>query len=301
MSHAYPLFIATIMGGTLNPARGGGFATLPTLLSISAPPPTPNMSSIILQFLSLFIAAIIGGTLNSVAGGGTFFTFPTLLFTGVAPITANATSTVAIWPGSLASAGAYRHELAKQPRTILWLLTGASLLGGILGALLLLNTAQSFFVLLIPYLLLLATLLFTFSPYITAHLRQRTPGKSKTTWLSLLGAFFVQLLISIYGGYFGGGMGILMLAGLAMMGMDNIHEMNGLKNVLTSCTNGVAVIIFIFKGAVLWPQALLMLVGAIIGGYGGAYYARKIEQKWIRLFVMVVGFSLTLYFFVRGA
>ena len=267
-----------------------------------------------LPYLLLFVAAIVGGTLNSVAGGGSFFTFPALIFTGVAPITANVTSTVAIWPGSVASASAYRHELIKQPRTILFIFIGTSLVGGAVGAYLLLYTPQSFFVALVPYLLLIATLLFTFSPYITARLRQRRASASASegqsvqdvqvrqrSWGNLLGVTLAQFVISIYGGYFGGGIGILMLATLAMMGMENIHEMNAVKNVLASCLNGVAVIIFIIKGAVLWPQALVMVVGAIIGGYGGAWLARKIDQKWIRLFVIVVGFSLTLYFFVHGA
>jgi uncharacterized membrane protein YfcA len=253
------------------------------------------------QLLLLFIAAIIGGTLNSVAGGGSFFTFPALIFTGIAPITANATSTVALWPGSVASVGAYRREVAKQPRGVFLLLIGTSLIGGALGAILLLNTSQSFFVFLVPYLLLLATMLFTFSPTITARLRSRTDAKKQVSLGSLLGVAVAQLVIATYGGYFGGGIGILMLATLAMMGMENIHEMNAIKTVLTSCINGVAVIIFIVERAVVWPQALLMLVGAIIGGYGGAYFARQIEQKWIRAFVIAVGFSLTLYFFIRGA
>lgn len=255
-----------------------------------------------LPYLLLFVAAIVGGTLNAVAGGGSFFTFPALIFTGVAPITANATSTVAIWPGSLASIGAYRREVMKQPRTILFALVGTSLVGGGLGAILLLHTSQAFFVTLVPYLLLLATLLFTFSPYITARLRQHsnTSGERRS-WGNLLGVCIAQFIISIYGGYFGGGIGILMLATLAMMGMENIHEMNAIKTVLASCINGVAVIIFIINGAILWPQALVMIVGAIMGGYGGAALARKIEQKWIRLFVIVVGSVLTLYFFVHGA
>jgi uncharacterized membrane protein YfcA len=132
-------------------------------------------------------------------------------------------------------------------------------------------------------------------------LRSRTDAKKQVSLGSLLGVAVAQLVIATYGGYFGGGIGILMLATLAMMGMENIHEMNAIKTVLTSCINGVAVIIFIVERAVVWPQALLMLVGAIIGGYGGAYFARQIEQKWIRAFVIAVGFSLTLYFFIRGA
>jgi uncharacterized membrane protein YfcA len=252
------------------------------------------------QMIILFVAAALGGTLNSVAGGGSFIAFPSLIFTGVPPIAANATNTVALWPGSVASTGAYRRELAAQNRGFLVLLLGTSLIGGILGALLLLGTSQSTFVQLLPYLMLMATLLFTFSPMITKMLRGRSTDEkkqqSRITWVVIA---FAQFVIAIYGGYFGGGIGILMLATLAMMGMENIHEMNGVKTLLTTCINGAAMITFIIRGAVFWPQAILMVVGAILGGYGGAYYARKIEQKWIRIFVMLVGFTMTIYFFVR--
>ncbi len=251
------------------------------------------------HIILLFVAAVLGGTLNAVAGGGTFITLPALIFTGVPPVTANATSTVALWPGSVASTGAYRRELAAQRRGFLILLLGTSLIGGILGALLLLGTSQSAFVRLLPYLMLMATVLFTVSPYITKMLRGRSTEKKQQSWLSQVVVAFAQFVIAIYGGYFGGGIGILMLATLAMMGMENIHEMNGVKTLLTTCINGAAMITFIIRGAVFWPQAILMVVGAIVGGYGGAYYARKIEQKWIRIFVMIVGFSMTIYFFVR--
>lgn len=252
-----------------------------------------------LQALLLFFAAVIGGTLNSVAGGGSFFSFPALLFSGVPPIAANATSTVALWPGAVASTAAYRRELVTQRREVLLLLVGTSLIGGIFGAILLLKTPQSTFTGLIPYLLLMATVLFALSPMITARLQLHTLEKTRPSWRVLAGISFAQLIISIYGGYFGGGIGILMLATLAFMGMENIHVMNALKALLTSCINGVAVITFIIAGAVYWPQALLMVVGAIIGGYGGAYYARKIEPRWVRIFVIVVGVCLTIYFFWR--
>ncbi len=253
----------------------------------------------ILQACLLFIAAILGGTLNSVAGGGSFIGFPALIFTGVLPIEANATNTVALWPGSVASVRAYRKELAVQNRRLLSVLGITSLVGGVLGAVLLLRTPQSTFVQLIPYLLLLATLLFTFSKPITTVLRKYIPRGDNLSWLTLLVVAFFQLIIAIYGGYFGGGIGILMLATLGLMGMENINEMNAVKTLLQTCINGVAVITFIVAGAVEWPQAILMIVGAIIGGYGGAYYARKIEQRWVRLFVILVGLSMTLYFFIR--
>jgi uncharacterized membrane protein YfcA len=255
-------------------------------------------SMTISQMIILFIAAILGGTLNSVAGGGSFIVFPSLIFTGMPPIQANATNTVALWPGSVASVGAYRRELVEQKRGVLVILIGTSLIGGILGAILLIRTPPQTFQRLIPYLLLLATLLFTFSGPITSRLRARSSEKTRLTFLSVIGISLGQLVIATYGGYFGGGIGILMLATLAVMGMDNIHEMNAVKTLLASCINGVAAITFIINGAVVWPQAILMIFGAILGGYGGAYYARKIDQKWVRIFVMVVGFSMSLYFFI---
>ncbi len=253
----------------------------------------------LLQGCILFVAAILGGTLNSVAGGGTFITLPSLLFTGILPITANATSTVALWPGTVASVWAYRKELAMQKRGIVLLLSGSSLIGGVLGAELLLSTSQSTFVKLLPYLLLVATVLFALSGPITTRLHSKAFKGGRQSWPVLSGIAILQLIIAIYGGYFGGGIGILMLATLGLMGMENIHEMNAMKTVLTTFINGVAVIIFVIRGVVVWPEAVVMVVGAIIGGYAGAYFARKIDQRWVRGFVIVVGVSMTIYFFVR--
>ncbi|HAG99457.1 MAG TPA: hypothetical protein DDW33_15520 [Ktedonobacter sp.] len=253
-----------------------------------------------LQGFILFCAAILGGTLNSVAGGGSFITLPSLIFVGIPPINANATSTVAIWPGSVAGMGAYRKELAKQRRLVVILLSITSLIGGVLGAELLLSTSQATFVKLLPYLLLIATVLFALSGPITARMHRKTTLQNRLPWLTLAGISVLQLIIAIYGGYFGGGIGILMLASLGLMGMENIHEMNAMKTLLATLINGVAVIIFILRGVVAWPQTIVMVVGAIIGGYAGAYYARKIDQRWIRGFVILVGVGMTIYFFVRG-
>jgi uncharacterized protein len=253
----------------------------------------------LLQMCILFIAAVLGGTLNAVAGGGTFITLPSLIVAGVLPINANATSTVALWPGTVASIWAYRKELAQQRRLLVLVLSVTSLIGGVLGAELLLSTSQSTFVILLPYLLLVATLLFALSGPITARLRKRRTQESRLSWYTLGGVSLLQLVIAIYGGYFGGGIGILMLATLGLMGMENIHEMNAMKTLLTACINGVAVIVFVIRGVVVWPEAIVMLVGAIIGGYGGAFYARKIDQRWIRGFVILVGVTMTIYFFVR--
>src|SRR6266702_3737008 len=255
----------------------------------------------LLQFLLLLISAILGGALNSVAGGGSFITFPSLIFAGVLPINANATSTVALWPGSVASIGAYRRELAKQNRRLLLVLGVTSLIGGILGAILLLRTSQTTFVRLIPYLLLLATGWFAFSPLITArlHKQEATTKETHISWLRLAGISLLQLIIAIYGGYFGGGIGIMMLASLGIMGMENIHEMNGMKTVLQSCINGVAVITFIIAGAVFWPEAIVMILGAIVGGFSGASLARRLDQRIVRGFVILVGTAMTIYFFVK--
>ncbi len=263
----------------------------------------------------LFIAAMLGGTLNSVAGGGSFITVPSLIFAGVLPVQANTTSTVALWPGSVASITAYRQELAKLNRVVILTLGVTSLVGGILGALLLLSTSQSTFLYLLPYLMLVATLLFTFSPRITKLLRNRsaaTPDHdniytreiadkaSTISWRTLVAISFIQFIIAVYGGYFGGGIGIMILASLGIMGMDNIHQMNGMKTVLQTCINGVAVITFIIARAVVWLPALVMIVGAIVGGYGGAYIARKLDARAIRVFVILVGTGMTIYFFLRS-
>jgi len=169
------------------------------------------------------------------------------------------------------------------------LLVSTSLIGGILGAILLLHTPQGTFLLLLPYLLLIATLLFTFSGLITKRLHVHNIGEQvHLSLLAIIGVAVAQFIIAIYGGYFGGGAGILMLAMLALTGMENIHSMNALKVLLATSINGVAVITFIIANAVIWPQAISMIVGATIGGYSGAYFARKIEQKWIQYTVMVV-------------
>lgn len=257
-----------------------------------------------LQAVALFIAALLAGALNSVAGGGSFISFPTLIVTGVPPIQANATNTVALWPGSLASVAAYRREL-RSVRHIA-LLSGASIIGGVLGAYLLLHTPAATFSHLIPYLLLLATLLFAFSPAITRRLRGRAGHPDQSAQAhgpsrrAVGGIALLQLVTAVYGGFFGGGIGIIMLATLALMGMEDIHAMNGLKTVLATLINGVATLTFIIDRAVVWPQALVMLVGAVVGGYAGAAVARRLDPLLVRRFVIVVGVVMTIYFFARG-
>ena len=274
-----------------------------------------------LNIVVLFIAAFLAGALNSVAGGGSFIGFPALIYTNVPSIQANTTNTMALWPGSLAAAWAQRKELIQQNRILLLVLGITSLVGGTAGAFLLLGTPQAMFEHLIPFLLLAATLLFALSPRVSARVKalarrrqkmqaelrrqrtmvpqqvQSTGARSSTFALAALA--LLQFLISLYGGYFGGGIGILMLAALGIMGMENIHEMNAVKNALATCINGVAVAIFIVRGAIIWPDALLMLVASIIGGYGGAYYASKLDPRLVRSFVILVGCTMTLYFFCK--
>ncbi|MGD0529082.1 MAG: sulfite exporter TauE/SafE family protein [Polyangiaceae bacterium] len=239
----------------------------------------------------LFFAAVAGGAINSVAGGGSFVSFPALLFAGVAPVPANATNTIALWPGSLASILAYRRELGDVKRELLPLAI-AAFVGGLAGSLLLLHTPESTFVLLIPWLLLFATVLFTFGGAVS---RRLTKGARAPLGVAAV----VQLAISVYGGYFGGGMGIMMLAVLTLLGMTHIHRMNALKNILGALINGVAVVAFILAGAIVWAPGVVMIAGGITGGYAGAAIARRVSPKYVRYVVMGIAWSMTAYFFVK--
>lgn len=245
------------------------------------------------DLLLLFGAALLAGALNAVAGGGSFFTVPTLVLLGVNPVVANATSTVALWPGAVASAWAYRREVAAVKQEALSLGV-VSMVGGILGALLLVRTPGETFLRLLPFLLLVATLLFTFGGRLRAALGAHAGGAGGRR-----AALALQGLIAVYGGYFGGGMGLMMLAGLALLGMTDIHRMNGLKVVLNSLINGLAVVTFVLAGVVDYRLAVTMAVGAVVGGFAGAALARTLDPRWVRGFVIVVGWSMTAYFFLR--
>jgi uncharacterized membrane protein YfcA len=231
-----------------------------------------------------------------VAGGGSFISFPALLFAGIAPVVANATNSVALWPAGVASAVAYRKDL-DTPRQVVVALGAASLVGGLAGALLLLRTPDATFVKQLPWLLLVATLLFTLGPAVSKRL-----GGARTDSRGALAlATAAQLGIAIYGGYFGGGMGILMLAAMSLMGMTQIHTMNGLKAILGVLINGIAVATFVINGAVAWRPGSVMIAGGLLGGYAGAALARKIAPKWVRRFVGIVAWGMTAYFFVRAS
>jgi uncharacterized protein len=245
----------------------------------------------------LFLAGALGGALNSVAGGGSFIAFPALLFVGVPPIPANATCTIALWTAAAASGGAYRQHL-DIPRRVLAPLLTVSLIGGLIGAYLLLKTPAQTFMRVIPWLTLGATLLFAFG---RRFAKNRTSiVEHEATTKSLAGATLFQLAVAIYGGYFGGGMGIVMLAMLAMLGMTDIHAMNGLKSFMAFVINGVAVVMFIAWRVVYWKSGTVMIAGGILGGYLGAHYAQKIPQVWIRAFVVLSGAAMTAYFFWKS-
>lgn len=251
------------------------------------------------QGVFLFAAAFVAGALNSVAGGGGFIAFPALIFTGMPPIQANATNTAALWPGTVASTGAYWGALSREARQLLIPLTATGLVGGLAGALLLLRTPQVTFLRMVPWLLLGATLLFVFSGRITHWIRSRTQNMRHASRIAGLGGALIQLVIALYIGFFGAGAGILMLALFALMGVKSIHTMNGLKTMLASICNGMALLTFIVAKAIIWPQAILMIAGAALGGYGGAWYAQKLPPERVRQFVIVVGFAMSAYFFVR--
>jgi uncharacterized protein len=249
------------------------------------------------QIIFLFAAGALGGALNSVAGGGSFVAFPALLLVGVPPIPANATNTIALWTAAFASGSAYRSRLDVARRVMVPLLV-ASLVGGLLGALLLLKTPAHTFLRVLPWLTLGATILFAFGRLL-ARGRASGIGHEATT-AGIAGASVAQFFVAIYGGYFGGGMGIVMLAMLTALGMTDIHAMNALKSVMGFLINGVAVVAFIVAGAIYWRQGGVMILGALIGGYFGAHYAQRLPQAWIRGFVIAVGAGMTVYFFVRA-
>jgi uncharacterized membrane protein YfcA len=245
---------------------------------------------------SAFASAFAAGAINSVAGGGTLLTFPTLIWLGLDSVAANATSTVAIWPGSLGGMWGYRKELRTADRRML-ALTAPSLVGGITGALLLRFTPPSIFDAVVPFLILFATILFMVQETVQRMFKTGEARHETGKWLA--GAIAFQFFVALYGGYFGAGIGILMLAALSILGLTDIHQMNGLKNFFALCINGVAAIYFIFARMVEWPYVLVMAFGAIAGGYGGAGLARRLGRSKVRGIVVAIGFAMAVSLFVK--
>ena len=242
-------------------------------------------------------AAFLAGIINSVAGGGTLISFPVLIWLGLGSVTANATSTVAIWPGTVGSAWGYRRELRDaEPRFLVMIVP--SLVGGLTGAMLLRWTPAATFDRLVPFLILFATLLFTVQETVQRKLGTGDAAARRSTrWL--VGGMLFQLAVGLYGGYFGAGIGILMLAALSVLGLKDIHEMNGLKVVFGGSVNGIAAAYFIWARMVYWPYVLMMAVASILGGYFGAGTARRVGRTTVRRVVVAVGLGMAVSLFLR--
>jgi uncharacterized protein len=248
--------------------------------------------------IGLFVAGVVAGAINSVAGGGTLVSFPALIAFGVPPVPANATNTAAVCPGALSSAYAYRHDLPKQ-HGLLTLLLLPSLLGGLLGAWVLAQTPNWLFARIVPFLVLFATVLFAARKQFAGRLGFASAEEAHTSLAGRMWGVFFQLFVAAYGGYFGAGIGILMLASLGVMGFRDIHQMNAIKTILSTLINGMALIYFIAKGLIVWPIALLMAAGAVLGGYAGARVAKRVNQSYLQMFIVAVGLFVSAWLFFR--
>lgn len=234
----------------------------------------------------VLVAAVAGGFVNSIAGGGSLLTFPTLVWVGVPPVAASATNTVGLWPGSFGGLVGFRRHLPG--RAVVVLLGVPSLVGGTIGAVLLLRTPQNVFEGLAPLLVFGATVLLTVQEPLARRISRGSLVGKRTAGFTVTAVSF-QLLVGVYGGFFGAGIGIMMLAALAILGLTDIHEMNGLKNLLAIAINGVAAVYFAVEGAVLWTDAGLMAVGSVAGGLGGAALAHRLGRRAVRQVVIVIG------------
>lgn len=238
----------------------------------------------------MLCAAFAAGAINSIAGGGTLLTFPVLIWLGLDPKVANGTSTVALWPGLFGGLFGYRKEL-EHSSTILLRLGTTSLIGGALGAWLLVRTPSKVFAGLVPFLILFATLLFMSNGIVNKRLRLGSIDE-KPMGLWWTGAIIFQFFSAMYGGYFGAGNGILMLAAMGVLGLNELHRANGIKNFLGICINAIAVLIFAITGLVVWQDALLMACAALVGGYFGATMAMRVGQIWVRRGVVLIGWII---------
>jgi uncharacterized protein len=245
-------------------------------------------------WLLLVVAAFAAGVLNAVAGGGSFLTFPALVFTGVPPIVANATSALAVSPGYAGSALGFKTELQALPLRRLQREMGIAALGGVLGALLLLVTPASVFVGLVPALLLFATLLFAIGPRLAARSAQGAESRA-SPWREP-----GLLAVAIYGGYFNGGLGILLMALYTLTGEGRIHTVNALKNLNSLVLSVLSVVAFVVAGAIAWPQGLAMMVAATAGGFWGARWSKRLPVLWVRRGVIATGLVMSAVFFVRA-
>ena len=254
-----------------------------------------------LELVILCVAAVLAGAVNSVAGGGTLLTFPALAWvlgpSATAAVAANATSTIALFPGSLAAMWGYRRELSGSKKMITLLIL-PSLIGGMLGTWLVVTQPAKVFQTLVPWLILVATVLFLLQPTITKWTGIGQPHEQPST-STRFGIVALQFLIAVYGGYFGAGIGILMLSALALMGLSDIHRMNALKTLLASGINGMSVVVFFWSGQVNWTLAVPMILSAIVGGFAGASVARRLDKNVVRYTVVMIGLLLSMYYFLK--
>jgi uncharacterized membrane protein YfcA len=251
------------------------------------------------QAAFLLLAGAIAGALNALAGGGSFVSFPALLFLRMPAVAANATNTVALWPGLAASTLAYLKRL-DTPLLLLVPLVVSSVVGGWAGALLLLKTPAQTFLHLVPWLLLGGTLLFAFGNSIRALAGGTAEADNRrlTSWRVIVVSSIAELLVAVYGGYFGAGIGFLTLGMLAIMGMRDIHAMGAIRTLLAVAINAAAVVTFIVAGAVVWPHCVVMIVGSLAGGWFGAHYAQRANPARVRVIVIGMGLAMSAYFFI---
>jgi uncharacterized membrane protein YfcA len=251
------------------------------------------------NYVLLSLAAFLGGLVNSVAGGGGFIAFPSLLKAGLLPIEANATGTVALWPGQFTSIAGYREDVRKNIRLVLPVALVA-LIGGFTGAYTLLHNSQSSFLRLVPYLFLLGATSFAVSGPVSRAVRRRIEHRGHGhEHVALIPLLILLLCICYYIGYFGAGAGLLTMTALAFCGVERLAEINALKVVITTTANGIAVITFIMHGAVEWRFCWYMMIACAIGGYTGARNARRISDKILRPFIIALGFTVAIYFFLH--
>ena len=250
----------------------------------------------------LFVAAIFAGGMNALAGGGTFFSFPALMALGVPAILSNATNAVCVAPGHALAAFVYKRELSRSPRRVIMCTIAASL-GAIIGAWLLTVTNEKTFKILVPWLLLVATLMFAFGPLVQLWTKQlakdnrkvvstdpNVVGNSPRSWLG-------YALASIYGGYFGAGQGIVLMTIVTLSGIEDLQEANAIKNAVAAIVSSIAVIVLAFKGLILWNYGVLMVIGAILGGYLGGRFAKRLSKRALRYFVLATASCLTAVYF----
>jgi uncharacterized membrane protein YfcA len=250
-----------------------------------------------LLLLAAFGAALLAGAGNAVAGGGTNLSFPILIWLGIPPVAANATNGVGLWPGSAAAAWSYKASLARAERRWWWLAV-PSVLGGGLGAWLLLSLPPTWFGALAPWLVIVASALVAVEPLLRRWLRSPDHGGASRGWVAA--AMTVQFVISVYGGYFGAGIGILLLTSLGLMGMHDLHEANAWKNVLSVAIKGVAVCWFVVAGVLVWPVVLVMTAGSALGGYSTGRFIQRFDQGRLRWVVVVMGVGMGVALLVRG-